>query len=406
MHEPSDQRVPMSRLPTKTLWLAVGLMIISINLRPAIVAVSPLLTEIQATFGLSGAGVGLLSTLPLLCFGLLAPLAPRLTHRFGSGAVLLGCLFTLLAGVLVRSLPALTGLFLGTLLIGVGAAIANVLMPGILKQDFPDHVGLMTGLYAMMLSGGAALAAGTTVPLYRVLGQNWHLAVGFWALPVVLAIVLWLPSRALGRRASAFDQRRPSHGLWRNSVAWSVTIFMGLQSLEFYATVTWLPTIFRDRGTPSETAGFLLALVSIVGMLGALIAPWVAHKMNDQRLGVAIGAGSMALAIAGLLVDPHHLDVLWAVLLGWGQGSSIGLALMMMVVRTSSRDEAMALSGMAQGLGYLIAAIGPVLIGVLYDSSHGWSVPLIVLLVLVGFQAIAGDYAARDRTVSAALAKA
>jgi CP family cyanate transporter-like MFS transporter len=180
---------------------------------------------------------------------------------------------------------------------------------------------------------------------------------------------------------------------------------MGLQSLEFYALVTWLPTIFRDRGTPSETAGFLLALVSIVGMLGAFVAPWIAHKMTDQRLGVAIGAGALALGIAGLLVDPHHLDVLWAVLLGWGQGSSIGLALMMMVVRASSRDEAMALSGMVQGLGYLIASVGPVLIGGLFDFSHGWSVPLIVLLVLVGFQAIAGDYAARDRTVGSVLAQ-
>ena len=395
----------MSRLPAKTIWLAVGLMIISINLRPAIVAVSPLLTEIQATFRLSGAGVGLLSTLPLLCFGLLAALAPRLVHRFGSGAVLLGCLFTLLAGVLVRSLPTLAGLFSGTLLIGIGVAIANVLMPGILKQDFPGHIGIMTGLYTMMLSGGAALAAGTTVPLYRVLGKNWHLAVGFWALPVALAIVLWLPSRALGRRTTAFDQRRPISGLWRSSVAWSLTIFMGLQSLEFYATVTWLPTIFRDRGTPSETAGFLLALVSIVAMLGAFVAPWIAHKMTDQRLGVAIGVGAMALGTAGLLVDPHHLDVLWAVLLGWGQGSSIGLALMMMVVRASNRDEAIALSGMAQGLGYLIASVGPVLIGGLFDSSHGWSVPLIVLLVLLGFQALAGDYAARDRTVGSALAK-
>jgi CP family cyanate transporter-like MFS transporter len=307
--------------------------------------------------------------------------------------------------VVIRSLPTLAGLFTGTLLIGIGVAIANVLMPGILKQDFPGHVGIMTGLYAMMLSAGAAFAAGTTVPLYRVLGRNWHLAVGFWALPVALAIVLWLPSRALGRRVTSLDQRRPVHGLWRSSVAWSLTIFMGLQSLEFYATVTWLPTIFRDRGTPSETAGFLLALVSIVGMLGAFVAPWIAHKMTDQRLGVAIGTGSMALAIAGLLVDPHHLDVVWAVLLGWGQGSSIGLALMMMVVLTSNRDEAIALSGMAQGLGYLIASVGPVLIGGLFDSSHGWSVPLVVLLVLLGFQALAGDYAARDRTVGSALAK-
>ena len=395
----------MSWWHNKAIWLAVGLMVISINLRAAIVAISPLLTEIQATFGLSGAGAGLLSTLPLLCFGLLAPLAPRLVHRSGSGTVLLGCLLTLLAGVLVRSLPTLAGLFTGTLLIGFAVAIANVLTPGIVKQDFPGHVGIMTGLYAMMLSGGAALAAGTSVPLYRVLGGNWHLAVGFWALPVALAIVLWLPSRALDRRATTFDQRRPVQGLWRSSVAWSLTIFMGLQSLEFYATVTWLPTILHDRGTPKETAGFLLALVSIVGMVGAFVAPWIAHKMTDQRLGVAIGAGSMAVAIAGLLVDPHHLDVLWSLLLGWGQGSSIGLALMMMVVRASNRDEAMALSGMAQGVGYLIASIGPVLVGGLFDLSHGWSVPLIVLLVLVGFQALAGDYAARDRTVGSALVK-
>jgi CP family cyanate transporter-like MFS transporter len=262
----------------------------------------------------------------------------------------------------------------------------------------------MVGLYTMMLSAGAAFAAGTTVPLYRVLGRNWHLAVGFWALPVALAIVLWLPSRALGRRAPSVVQRRPTSGLWRSSVAWWLTIYMGLQSLEFYATVTWLPTIFRDRGTSSETAGLLLALVSIVGMLGAFVTPWIAHKMTDQRLGVAIGTAAMALGIAGLLVDPHHLDVLWAVLLGWGQGSSIGLAFVMMVVRASSRDEAMALSGMVQGLGYLIASIGPVLIGGLFDFSQGWSVPLIVLLVLLGFQAIAGDYAARDRTVGSVLA--
>ncbi len=394
----------MRRFPAKTIWIAVGLMIVSFNLRSAIVAISPLLSEIQTTFGLSGAGAGLLSTLPLLCFGLLAPLAPRLVHRFGSGVVLLGCLFALLAGVLIRSLPTLAGLFLGTFFIGIGVAIANVLMPGILKSDFPGHVGLMTGLYTMMLNAGAALAAGTTVPLYRVLDRNWHLALGFWAIPVALAIVLWLPSSALGRRTPSEVQPRPTGVLRRSPVAWSLTIFMGLQAFEFYAVITWLPSILRDRGTPSETAGFLLALVGIVGMLSSFVTPWIAHQMTDQRLAVAFGVGAMAFGIAGLLVDPHHLDVLWAVLLGWGQGSSIGLALMMMVVRASSHDETIALSGMAQGLGYLIASVGPVLIGGLFDFSHGWSVPLIVLLVLLGFQAIAGDYAARDRTVGSALA--
>lgn len=391
------------RKPSATAWLAVGLMIIAFNLRPAIVAVAPLLTAIQTTFGLSGAGAGLLSTLPLLCFGLLAPLAPRLVHRMGSGMVLFGCLLTLLVGILIRSLPALPCLFLGTLLIGIGIAVANVLMPGILKQDFPAHVGIMVGLYTMMLSAGAAVAAGTTVPLYRFLGKNWHLAVGFWALPVALAIIFWLPSRNAGRDGHSIAPPRLARGLWHSSVAWSLTLFMGLQSLDFYATVTWLPTIFHDRGTSNETAGFLLALVSIVGTLSALVAPWIAHKMSDQRLAVAIGTGTIALGVAGLLFDPHHLDVVWAVLLGWGQGSSIGLALMLMVVRASSRDEAMALSGMVQGLGYLIASVGPVLIGALFDSSHGWSLPLVVLLILLAGQAVAGDVAARDRTVGSTI---
>jgi CP family cyanate transporter-like MFS transporter len=221
---------------------------------------------------------------------------------------------------------------------------------------------------------------------------------------VVLALIVWLPSRGTGRDRHAALQRRSAGGLWRSSVAWSLTLFMGLQSLDFYATVTWLPTIFHDRGTSSETAGFLLALVSIVGTLSALVAPWIAHKMSDQRLVVAMGTGTIALGIAGLLFDPHHLDVLWAVLLGWGQGSSIGLALMLMVVRASSRDEAMALSGMVQGVGYLIASAGPVLIGALFDVSHGWSLPLVVLLILLVGQAVAGDVAARDRTVGSTIA--
>jgi CP family cyanate transporter-like MFS transporter len=177
---------------------------------------------------------------------------------------------------------------------------------------------------------------------------------------------------------------------------------MGVQSLEFYATVTWLPTIFHDRGTPNVTAGFLLALVNVAGILGAVITPSIAHRMANQRLGVAVAVGSIALGTAGLLFDPHHLDVLWSVLLGWGQGSSMGLALMMMVLRAGNRDEAMALSGMAQGLGYLIASLGPVMVGGLFDLSKGWTVPLAVLLALLGVEIFAGDYAAHDRPVRSA----
>ena len=391
------------RLSAGRAWLAVGLLAISFNLRPAIVAVSPLLATIQRTLGLSSAGVGLLTALPLLCFGLLAPFAPGLVRRFGIGGVLLGCLLTLFAGVLLRSLPTLAAVFGGTLLIGTSVAIANVAMPGILKEDFPNAVGILSGLYTMMLSAGAAIAAGATVPLYRSSGRNWHLAIGYWAVPIAVAILLWLPSSAKGHREDAESIRQaPVRGVWRSGVAWSLTLFMGVQSFEFYATITWLPTIFHDRGTPNVTAGYLLALMNVAGILGALVAPSIAYRMTNQRLMVSIGVGSMALGTVGLLFVPHHLDILWSILIGAGQGSSIGLALMMMVLRAGSRDEEMALSGMAQGLGYLIASLGPVIIGGLFDMSKGWTLPLAVLLALLVVEMIAGDYAAQDRTVISA----
>jgi CP family cyanate transporter-like MFS transporter len=380
--------------------LALGLLLVSLNLRPSMSALSPVLGAIRRSTGLSAAGAGLLTTLPLVCFGLLAPLAPRLVRRSGTGRVLLGCLVVLLIGIVVRS-SDYAGLFVGTLLIGTAVAVANVLMPGIVKRDFPRQVSLMTGLYTAMLSAGAALAAGTTAPLARALGANWRLATGAWALPVVVAIAVIVPLRSHGRPGPASSiVVEPTPSLWRSRVAWSVTIFMGVQSLEFYSTLAWLPTVFHDRGVPVVTAGLLLALSNSVGIFAALFTPWIANRIGDVRIAV-LGAVCLATAgLAGLLLDPHHVDALWAVLLGCGQGATISLALMVMVLRSSNQHEAMALSGMAQGVGYLIAAVGPTLLGALYDVAHSWSLPLAVLLGLLGVQASAGYLAARDRPVT------
>ncbi|MGO8721620.1 MAG: CynX/NimT family MFS transporter [Acidimicrobiales bacterium] len=380
--------------------LAAGLLLVSLNLRPAMSALSPVLGAIRRTTGLSAAGAGLLTTLPLICFGLLAPLAPRLVRRRGTGAVLLGCLLVLFCGILVRS-TGYAGLFVGTLLIGVSVAIANVLMPGIVKRDFPGRVSLMTGLYTAMLSAGAGLAAGTTAPLARALGGNWRLATGAWALPVVVAIAVLVPLRSHARPAGEITLGEVTTTLWKSPVAWAVTLFMGVQSLEFYSTLAWLPTVFHDRGVPVVTAGVLLAVSNCVGIFAALVTPWIAHRVGDVRVAV-LGAVALAgLGITGLLTEPHRLDVLWAVLLGSGQGATISLALMVMVLRSSNQHEAMALSGMAQGVGYLIAAVGPTLLGALYDLAHTWSLPLAVLLGLLGFQAIFGYLAALDRPATA-----
>ncbi len=382
--------------------VALGLLLVSLNLRPSIAAVSPVLGEIQRSTGLSAAGAGLLTTLPLICFGVLAPLAPRLVRRRGTGTVLLGCLVALLAGIVVRSTDYV-GLFLGTLLIGTAVAIANVLMPGIVKRDFPGHIGVITGLYTATLTAGAALAAGATAPLARALGGDWRLAAGAWAIPVVVAIAVIVPMRSHGRPAPETQVLSEQIAtMWRNPVAWSITLFMGVQSLEFYSALAWLPTVFHDRGVPVITAGLLLAVSNAFGIVAALLTPWIVHRLTDVRVWVLGSVALVAVATLGLLVDPRHLDALWAILLGCGQGSAISLVLMMMVIRSRNEHEAMALSGMAQGIGYLIASIGPALVGALYDVAHNWSLPLTVLLALLVLQGGAGYLAGRDRPLTRA----
>lgn len=363
-------------------------------------ALSPVLGAIRRSTGLSAAGAGFLTTLPLICFGLLAPVAPRLVRRRGTGAVLLGCLVVLFAGIIVRSTGYL-GLFLGTFFIGVAVAIANVLMPGVVKRDFPSRVSLMTGLYTAMLSAGAGIAAGTTAPLARALGGNWRLATGAWAVPALVAIAVFVPLRSHARPgAEVTIAVEPTSSLWKSPVAWAVTLFMGFQSLEFYSTLAWLPTVFHDRGVPVVTAGLLLALSNCVGIFAALVTPWIAHRLGDVRLAVLGAVGLGALGLTGLLTDPHHLEALWAVMLGSGQGASISLALMVMVLRSSNQHEAMALSGMAQGVGYLIASVGPTLLGALFDLAHEWTLPLAVLLGLLAAQGCAGYLAAEERPVT------
>lgn len=384
--------------PNKTGYLAFALLLTAFNLRPAIASISPVLSSIRSSTGLSATGAGLLTTLPLVCFGLMAPLAPRLVRRGGTGTVLLSCLGLLTVGVLLRAV-GLAGLFAGTIILGIGVAVANVLMPGIVKDDFPTRVGLMTGLYTMMLSTGPAVAAGVSAPLAQTLGGSWRLSTLLWAIPAALACAALLPLRH-HRRPSPGPLPEPArYGLWRNPIAWAVTIFMGTQSLEFYSILAWLPTIFSDHHVSTDTAGALLAVANVVGIGSALVTPWVTERLADARLAIAASVAFLALGTAGLLFDPTGLEVLWVIFLGLGQGSAISLALLMMVLRSFDTRQAMALSGMAQGVGYLIAAVGPAMTGALYEVDHTWALPLLALLAVLVIQASAGYVAGKNRRI-------
>ncbi|MGH9082586.1 MAG: CynX/NimT family MFS transporter [Acidimicrobiales bacterium] len=379
------------------LAVVVAVVILAFNLRPALASMAPVLAEVQRSTGLSSAVAGTLTTVPVLAFGACAPLAPVLGRRFGTEVTLLAALVVLGAGILVRSAPSLGGLFAGTVLVGAAIAVGNVLLPALIKRDFPGRARQVTGVYSVALSAGAALAAGVTVPVEHATGTGWRGVLALWALPVVAGVAVWA-----GRLEGAHhDVRTVRVGgrLWRDRLAWKVTVFMGLQSLGYYALLAWLPTIFEQHGVRPATAGWLLALSGFASLPSALLAPVLASTAARQRVAVAVAVGLNGVALAGLLWRPAGGAFVWMVVLGIAQGANIALALSFIVVRAPDPDLAAELSGMAQTVGYLVASVGPFLMGALRDATGGWTVPLVVLAAVLVPQVVSGVAASSAATV-------
>ena len=360
-----------------------------------------MIDEIAADLGFSSAAAGLVTSVPILCFGLLAPIAPAVTRRLGAERALALALVPVLVGVLVRAAPSAAALFAGTILAGAGVAVGNVVVPAIVKRRFEDRAGAIMGIYVATLGGGAALAAGLTVPLERALDGGWQAALAVWALPAALAVAV-LGLAVLVDRGSS-TARGGTGGLLnllRDPVAWQVTAFMGLQALIFYAGLAWLPSILRDEGFGAGEAGALLAVYVLGGIPTSLAVPVVATKLRDQRL-LAAGMTLLETAgLAGLLLAPGAAW-LWVSVLALGQGATFSLALTLFVLRAPDSRRAGELSGMAQAIGYCVAASGAFVVGALEDWSGGWGVPLAVLLALTGALLAAGLGAGRDRFVAA-----
>ncbi|MGQ3853711.1 CynX/NimT family MFS transporter [Pseudomonas capsici] len=355
----------------KRPWLLLlGLVLVALNLRPALSSVAPLLNAVSESLGLSSARAGLLTTLPVLCLGLFAPLAPRLARRFGSERVVLGILLVLAAGVLLRSNFGEVGLFAGSLLAGASIGIIGVLLPGIVKRDFPRQAGAMTGVYTMALCLGAAIAAGLTVPLTQYFDNRWSVGLGFWMIPALLAALVWLP-QARELHVNHQVAYRVS-GLLRDPLAWQVTLYMGLQSSLAYIVFGWLPSVLIDRGMTPTQAGLLLSGSIIVQLISALSAPWLATRGKDQRLAIVLVMLMTLGGLFGCLYAPLEGLWGWAILLGLGQGGTFSLALALIVLRSRDSHVASNLSGMAQGIGYTIASIGPLAVGVVHDVSGSW----------------------------------
>ncbi|WP_431496048.1 CynX/NimT family MFS transporter [Pseudomonas brassicacearum] len=394
--EQAQQRHPLVRRP----WLLLlGLILVALNLRPALSSMAPLLSEVSGSLGLSAAQAGLLTTLPVLCLGLFAPLAPVLARRFGAERVVLGILLTLAGGIVLRSAFGQVGLFVGSILAGASIGVIGVLLPGIVKRDFAKQAGTMTGVYTMALCLGVAMAAGATVPLSEQLGHSWALGLGFWVVPALLAAVFWLPQ--VGEKHGAHQVAYRVRGLLRDPLAWQVTLYMGLQSSLAYIVFGWLPSILIGRGLTPTQAGLVLSGSVIVQLISSLAAPWLATRGKDQRLAIVIVMLMVLGGLFGCLYAP--LDGLWgwAILLGLGQGGSFSLALTLIVLRSRDAHVAANLSSMAQGFGYTLASMGPFAVGVVHDLTGGWNA-LGWIFGLVGLGAIiAGIGAGRALYVGA-----
>lgn len=392
--------------------MITGILLVAANLRPVLTSVGPLLDEIGTETGLGAPALGLLAAVPLLAFALISPLAQSLSERFGVERTVFASLLVLICGTLVRPLPgSIAYLWVGTFIIGSAIAVCNVLLPALIKRDFPDKVAKLTGAYSAVIGGVASLGAGLSVPLSMVRlpdgsTAGWRLALGAYVLLAVPAVLLWLPQ--LRRRSSDSDAARrlaavpapPRGAVWKSAVAWQVTLYMGLQSLTFFSLVTWLPTLERSYGRSDIASGWDLMLFQLIGVVASLLTP-VMLRGEEQRYGAAFPAALLVIAVLGIMFVPS-LMLLWVLLAGLSSGSSLVVALALFGLRTSNHRQAGALSGMAQSIGYLLAAAGPPLFGALFAFSGGWPLPLVFLALAASAQVAMGLLAGRNRSAFSA----
>lgn len=402
MSAPSNTKSTMAKKSLSLGWpIILGIVLIALTMRSPLTSVGPLVGSIRESLGLSNTAAGLLTTLPLLAFALLSPFAPILARRFGVERILLYALVLLMTGIAIRSLNAAAPLFAGTALIGLGIAVCNVLLPSLVKRDFANQVGLMTGVYSVSMNLCGAIASGVSVPLARDLDFAWNGALGIWGILVLMAALFWLPQARAIRASVGAATRGASarRSLWRSPLAWLVTLFMGMQSLLFYVLIAWLPEIMISRGLSEDNGGWMLSLFQIAALPVAFIVPIVAGRMKNQRLLVIIMSVLLFVSLGGLYFGGNAFISLWTVLLGIGGGCAFSLAMIFLSLRTKDASDAASLSGMSQSVGYLLAATGPILFGLLHDITASWNPPLLLLLVVSTLLFLSGLGASRSRTV-------
>ncbi|MFG3697966.1 MFS transporter [Micromonospora sp. NPDC047620] len=382
----------------------VGMLLVAVNLRAAVTSLGALLDEVRDGLALSGAMAGLVTTLPTIAFAGLGALTPWLVRRFAPARVLVVAMLALAAGQVLRVVTDSALVFVLTSALALaGIAVANILLPMLVKQHFPHRTGLVTGAYTMALTAGTTVAAASAVPVAHAFG-SWRVGLGVWAGLAAVAVLPWVPlalrARAAARRATPTEAVAPRTRIrpGRTRLGWAMAVYFGAQSLSGYAIMGWLAQLFRDAGYHPETAGLLLAGVTALGVPIALLMPTLAGRLRTLRPLVLSLTAASTLAYLGLALAPHGAALLWVALLAIGQGA-FPLILTVIGLRARTAEGTVALSAFAQSTGYVIAALGPLLVGILYEATGGWTAPIGFLLAALAVQTAAGLVIARPRHI-------
>ncbi|SEJ33797.1 MFS transporter, CP family, cyanate transporter [Bhargavaea ginsengi] len=381
-----------------TVLLLLGVVFIAFTLRSPLTSVGPVISSIMEDLSISGTTAGFLTTIPLLAFAAVSPAVPKIADRIGMARSLFIALLILAIGIVLRSSGG-TGLLIGgTFLLGVAIAFGNVLLPGLVKMNFPLHVGLMTGIYTVSMNLSAGLAAGVSAPFAFATPLGWRMSLGVWVLLAVIAAIIWLPQviKQPVLDASGSAKGPAPRPLWKSPLAWGVTLFMGLQSVMFFTTAAWVPEVLTDRGMDAERAGWMFSLVQFSQIPFTFMIPIIAGRMKDQRILVILITAGYLAGYGGLLSGNLSLTPLWMILMGISGGAAFGLAMMFFALRTNTPSESAALSGMGQSLGYLLASAGPVLFGAFHDLYGNWTASLWMFIVTIILLCLAGLKAGRD----------
>lgn len=393
-----EQMTSVPRART-SVYLGVCIVLIGLNLRTVFSSLSAILNEFVMNSMLDAAAITALTTLPITCLGVMAPLAPSMARRLGTERLLLVCSLLLTCGLFLRGAAALPAFIAGTCICGLAIGIVNVLLPAIVKRSFHRHLGLMNGLYTAAICASAALGAGLTYPLFRATG-SLNLALGVWALPATAAVILLLP--LAWRKGKDPEVRAPGGGpsVWRSSIAWSITVLMALQAMMSFSVFAWLTPILRERGLDAGGAGLLTALSIFLQIAGSLAAPLVAVRCREQHhlIGIAalLAGGGFALTACG----PMELVWLWIVLIGSGQGSLTALALTLISLRTSDDRTAARLSGMTQCVGYGIGSSGTFIVGWAHGLTGNFTIAGLLMLGIGALAGGAGVVAGRNKILT------